>query len=90
MLNVQEVLFDYIHAYCFGGRNGEFKNSSLSYNILGTKHHIKKAITQQTIKDFIKMHYHPSRMILVAAGGVDHDEVRDLQNGEKYVFISNF
>ena len=77
---MQEVLFDYIHAYCFGGINGGFNDCSLSYNILGTKYHIRKAITQQTIKDFIKIHYHPSRMILVAAGGVDHDDVVEYAN----------
>lgn len=73
--NVQEVLFDYIHCYCFGGLSGGFTESSLSYNILGTKRHIKKLIDQKTIKNFIDLHYHPSRTILVAAGGVDHDEV---------------
>ena len=52
-----------------------FKNSSLSYNILGTKRHIAKLITQRMIKDFIRVHYHPSRMVLVATGGVDHEEV---------------
>jgi len=87
LLNVQEVLFDYIHAYCFGGLTGDFKGSSLSYNILGTKSHIKKAITQETIKDFIKIHYHPSRMILVAAGGVDHDQV--VNWAEQYFYRSD-
>ena len=74
-MNVQELLFDYIHAYCYGGLDGMFKNSSLSYNILGTKRHIAKLITQRMIKDFIRVHYHPSRMVLVATGGVDHEEV---------------
>ena len=27
------------------------------------------------IKDFINVHYHPSRMVLVATGAVDHDQV---------------
>ena len=74
-MNVQELLFDYIHAYCYGGLDGMFKKSSLSYNILGTKRHIAKLITQRMIKDFIRVHYHPSRMVLVATGGVDHEEV---------------
>ena len=30
------------------------------------------------IKDFINVHYHPSRMVLVATGAVDHDQVVEL------------
>lgn len=40
--------------------------------------------------DFINIHYHPSRMILVATGGVDHDHVVALANkfftrNDKYI-----
>ena len=77
--NAQEVIFDFIHAFCYGGIDGKFGQSSLSYNILGTRHHISKLITQQMIKDFIHVHYHPSRMVLVATGAVaDHEEIVEL------------
>ena len=65
----QEVIFDYIHAFCLGGLDGNYRESSLSYNILGSKTHIKNIITQSKIRNFIDKHYHPSRMVLVAAGG---------------------
>jgi len=90
LANPQEVIFDYIHAFCFGGIEGKYLDSSLSYNILGSKYHISKLITQEKIKDFINIHYHPSRMILVATGGVDHDHVVALANkyftrNDKYI-----
>ena len=50
LANPQEVIFDYIHAFCFGGIEGKYLDSSLSYNILGSKYHISKLITQEKIK----------------------------------------
>ena len=32
------------------------------------------------LEEFIKKHYHPSRMVLVAAGGMDHEHVVELAN----------
>ena len=107
LANYEEVLFDYIHAFCFGGVDGHFTDSSLSYNILGTRFHISNAITKDVIQviiksqfhlfrestsqfslidawkckfpfqNFIKTHYHPSRMVLVGTGGVNHEQVVD-------------
>jgi len=77
LANYEEVLFDYIHAFCFGGVDGHFTDSSLSYNILGTRFHISNAITKDVIQNFIKTHYHPSRMVLVGTGGVNHAQVVD-------------
>ena len=35
-----------------------------------------KLITQQMIRDFVHIHYHPSRMVLVVTGAVeDHDNI---------------
>ena len=42
LTNAQETIFDFIHAFCYGGLDGKYTQSSLSYNILGTRHHIRK------------------------------------------------
>ena len=72
--NVEEVIFDYLHQTAFQG-------TPLSYSILGPTKNIRK-ITRSDLISYINTHYHPARIVLAGAGGVDHDELVKL--GEKH------
>eukprot|EP00842_Homolaphlyctis_polyrhiza_P002682 jgi/Hompol1/3414/HPOL_003232-RA len=63
--NKEEVVFDHLHGIAFQG-------SSLGRTILGPRDNIK-SITRQDLVDYISENYKPNRMVLAAAGGVDHD-----------------
>ena len=65
--NLQEVVFDHVHEYAF-------RDSPLGYTILGPADNIR-SINQSMLIDYITTHYIASRIVLVAAGAVDHDEV---------------
>ena len=73
--NVEEVIFDYLHETAFQG-------SSLAYSILGPTKNINK-ISRRDLKHYITTHYHPARIVLAGAGGVDHDELVKL--GERHL-----
>ncbi|EIE79631.1 hypothetical protein G6F55_002849 [Rhizopus delemar] len=62
---MEEVVFDHLHATAF-------KDESLGLTILGPKENIQ-SLTRQDLSDYIKTNYTGERMILVGAGGVDHD-----------------
>ncbi|CEJ00612.1 hypothetical protein G6F70_004627 [Rhizopus microsporus] len=62
---MEEVVFDHLHATAF-------KNESLGLTILGPKENIQ-TLTRTDLSDYIKANYTGERMILVGAGGVDHD-----------------
>jgi len=68
--NQQEVVFDYLHATAYQG-------TPLGFTILGPSENIQ-GIQRQDLVKYIKEHYHPSRMVLAAAGGVDHDKLVNL------------
>nr|CAB3264970.1 mitochondrial-processing peptidase subunit beta-like [Phallusia mammillata] len=68
--NQQEVVFDYLHATAYQG-------TPLGLTILGPSENIKR-INREDLLTYIKTHYNPSRMVLAAAGGVDHDKLVDL------------
>ncbi|CAK5020696.1 unnamed protein product [Meloidogyne enterolobii] len=72
--NVQEVVFDHLHANAFAG-------SPLERTILGTNQNIKN-MTRDHLIDYVKKYYKGPRMVLTAAGGVDHDYLVEL--GKKY------
>ncbi|KAF7638025.1 hypothetical protein Mgra_00002478 [Meloidogyne graminicola] len=72
--NVQEVVFDHLHDCAFAG-------CSLSRTILGTERNIREMKRNQLI-EYIKKYYKGPRMVLAAAGGVDHDYLVEL--GKKY------
>ncbi|KAI9098071.1 Metalloenzyme, LuxS/M16 peptidase-like protein [Phlyctochytrium arcticum] len=61
----EEVVFDHLHA-------SAFQRSSLGRTILGPTKNIK-SITREDLSDYISTHYTPDRMVLAAAGGVNHD-----------------
>lgn len=51
-----------------------FQNNSLGYTILGPAENIK-SITKNDLQKYITDNYTGPRMVLAAAGGVDHDEL---------------
>ncbi|KXS21093.1 hypothetical protein M427DRAFT_93841 [Gonapodya prolifera JEL478] len=69
-----EVVFDELHKIAF-------QDSSLGYTILGPTENIRK-ITRQDLVDYISKNYTADRMVLCAAGGVEHDALVSL--AEKY------
>uniref|UniRef100_A0A915PHI9 Mitochondrial-processing peptidase subunit beta n=1 Tax=Setaria digitata TaxID=48799 RepID=A0A915PHI9_9BILA len=72
--NLQEVVFDHLHA-------GAFEGTPLARTILGPVENIKSLQRDDLVK-YIKEHYRGPRMVLAAAGGVDHKKLVDL--GEQY------
>jgi len=65
--NLQEVVFDHLHSTAYQG-------TPLGRTILGPSENIK-SITAKDLRDYIKTHYKAPRMVLAAAGGVNHDEL---------------
>lgn len=65
--NLQEVVFDHLHATAYQG-------TPLGRTILGPTENIK-SITAKDLRDYINTHYKAPRMVLAAAGGVNHDEL---------------
>ncbi|KAI6192020.1 Beta-MPP [Aphelenchoides bicaudatus] len=72
--NMQEVVFDELHA-------GAFVNTSLSRTILGSENNIR-TITRKDLVDYVQKYYKGPRMLLAAAGGVDHQHLVSL--AQKY------
>jgi processing peptidase subunit beta len=72
--NLQEVVFDHLHATAYQG-------TPLGNTILGPTKNIK-SITRQDLKDYIDAHYHTPRIVLSAAGGVNHNELVKLAEKE--------
>jgi len=68
--NAQEMVMDHLHA-------ASFQNSSLGNTILGPVENIKRISRDDLIK-YVKSHYTADRMVLAAAGAVDHDALCDM------------
>ncbi|XP_040591143.1 mitochondrial-processing peptidase subunit beta [Mesocricetus auratus] len=68
--NLQEVVFDYLHATAY-------QNTALGRTILGPTENIK-SINRKDLVDYITTHYKGPRIVLAAAGGVCHDELLEL------------
>lgn len=68
--NLQEVVFDYLHATAF-------QETALGRTILGPTENIK-SISRADLKEYINTHYKGHRMVLAGAGGVDHNELVNL------------
>merc|ERR1712232_481760 len=62
----EEVIFDRLHL-------AAFHNSPLGYTILGPVENIQSITTDQ-LRQYIKQNYTSDRMVLAAAGPVDHKE----------------
>jgi processing peptidase subunit beta len=65
--DMEEVIFDYLHAAAFQG-------SSLGQTILGEEKNIK-TLTREHLINYVKTHYTGKRMVISAAGAVHHDEI---------------
>lgn len=72
--NLQEVVFDHLHANAYQG-------TPLGNTILGPTKNIK-SISRQDLKDYIDTHYNTPRIVLSAAGGVKHDDLVKLAEKE--------
>lgn len=72
--NLQEVVFDHLHATAYQG-------TPLGNTILGPTKNIK-SITRQDLKDYIDAHYHTPRIVLAASGGVQHNDLVKLASKE--------
>lgn len=68
--NIEEVVFDHLHATAFQGH-------SLGRTILGPKENIK-SITAADLRSYIGANYAPERVVLAAAGSVSHEQLVDL------------
>lgn len=65
--NLQEVVFDHLHATAYQG-------TPLGQTILGPTKNIK-SIGKSDLQDYISNHYKASRIVLSGAGGVNHNEL---------------
>ncbi|KAF5397446.1 Mitochondrial-processing peptidase subunit beta [Paragonimus heterotremus] len=68
--NYQEVIFDYLHATAYQG-------TPLGRTILGPVENVK-SLKATDLREFIKCNYKAPRMVLCAAGGIDHTQLADL------------
>ncbi|CAB3386497.1 Hypothetical predicted protein [Cloeon dipterum] len=65
--NLQEVVFDHLHATAFQG-------TALGRTILGPTQNIK-SITRSDLAEFVSTHYKSPRLVLAGAGGISHGEL---------------
>ncbi|KAK5934436.1 hypothetical protein CgunFtcFv8_014836 [Champsocephalus gunnari] len=65
--NLQEVCLDLLHATAFQG-------SPLGHSVLGPSSNAR-TLTREDLVDYISSHYKAPRMVLSAAGGVNHEEL---------------
>lgn len=72
--NLQEVVFDHLHATAYQG-------TPLGNTILGPTKNIK-SITRSDLQDYISNHYNTPRIVLSAAGGVKHNDLVKLAEKE--------
>ncbi|XP_050464005.1 mitochondrial-processing peptidase subunit beta [Cataglyphis hispanica] len=70
--NLQEVVFDHLHAAAYQG-------TSLGRTILGPTKNIE-SISRNDLVNYVKTHYGPPRFVLAGAGGVDHNQLIELAN----------
>lgn len=67
---VEEVIFDHLHATAF-------QQQPLGRTILGPRENIL-SITRDDLESYIKTNYTADRMVLVGAGGVPHEQLVEL------------
>lgn len=65
-----ELVFDHFQA-------ASFPSQALGRSILGTPERVA-SFSRDDLKRYMAMHYHPSRMIISAAGAVDHEALVSL------------
>jgi len=67
---LEEVVFDHLHSVAYQG-------TPLGMTILGPSKNIK-TISKADLQNYISTHYSAPRIVLAAAGGVDHDQLTKL------------
>lgn len=70
---MEEVIFDHLHAVAFQG-------TALGRTILGTEHNIR-TISRTDLQNYIRQNYTAPRMVLAAAGSVEHDALVRMAEG---------
>uniref|UniRef100_A0A665VCR9 Mitochondrial-processing peptidase subunit beta n=1 Tax=Echeneis naucrates TaxID=173247 RepID=A0A665VCR9_ECHNA len=65
--NLQDVCLDMLHATAFQG-------TPLGNSVLGPSDNAR-TLTRQDLVDYVNSHYKAPRIVLAAAGGVNHDEL---------------
>ncbi|KAM9859548.1 cytochrome b-c1 complex subunit 1, mitochondrial [Aulostomus maculatus] len=65
--NLQEVCLDLLHATAYQG-------TPLGHSVLGPSNNARNLMRQDLV-DYISSHYKAPRMVLAAAGGVNHEEL---------------
>ncbi|MEM1300714.1 MAG: pitrilysin family protein, partial [Pseudomonadota bacterium] len=65
-----DIIFDWL-------QETAFPNQPMGRAILGTPGHVK-GFSRGDLQGFIGTHYTPERLVLAAAGGIDHDEIMKL------------
>lgn len=68
--NIQDVVFDYLHATAFQG-------TPLGQTVLGSRENIT-SLTTTDLKYYLDTHYKASRIVLAASGGIKHSELAQL------------
>ncbi|KAM5292807.1 cytochrome b-c1 complex subunit 1, mitochondrial [Ctenodactylus gundi] len=68
--SMRDVVFDYLHATAFQG-------TPLAQAVEGPSDNIRK-LTRADLTDYLSRHYKAPRMVLAAAGGVEHRHLLDL------------
>merc|ERR1712002_106398 len=63
--NLQEVVFDHLHSIAYQG-------TPLGQTILGPSENVK-TLNRNDLVDYVSNHYKGPRIVLAAAGGVNHD-----------------
>ncbi|KAF4728216.1 mitochondrial processing peptidase beta subunit, partial [Perkinsus olseni] len=65
--SLEEVIYDQLHIACF-------REDPLGYTILGPVENIR-SINRDNLVDYISTNYKADRMVVAAAGPVDHEEI---------------
>lgn len=81
---VEDTPEEFVHVLAGGDFWGDHP---LGRSILGTREHVM-GFSAETIKDYFQRLYHPERIVISAAGNVDHDYFTDLV-GSTFATIHN-
>ncbi|CAH0548744.1 unnamed protein product [Brassicogethes aeneus] len=80
--NLQEVVFDHLHAIAYQG-------TPLANTILGPTANIK-SISSTDLRSYLDNHYKASRIVVAGAGGVNHDDLVKLAESSLCKLDNNY
>ncbi|XP_016005346.2 cytochrome b-c1 complex subunit 1, mitochondrial isoform X1 [Rousettus aegyptiacus] len=69
-MSMRDVVFDYLHATAFQG-------TPLAQTVEGPSENVRK-LSRADLTEYLSQHYKAPRMVLAAAGGVEHRQLVDL------------